>query len=50
MSEIVQRQLKYRWRRFVAWIKQNIDAEPAKALCRNGTFSNEFLVNIYSVL
>ncbi|WP_080411757.1 transposase [Burkholderia ubonensis] len=27
--EIVWRQLKYRWRRFVTWTKQTIDAELA---------------------
>lgn len=32
MIEIVWRQLKYRWRRFVTWTKETIDAESAELL------------------
>ena len=32
MIEIVWRQLKYRWRRFVTWTKETIDAELAELL------------------
>ncbi|WP_198390005.1 transposase [Burkholderia ubonensis] len=35
--EIVWRQLKYRWRRFVTWTKQTIDAELADLLAGYGT-------------
>lgn len=32
MIEIVWRHLKYRWRNFLTWTKQNIDAELAELL------------------
>jgi len=32
MIEIVWRHLKYRWRRFVTWTKETIDAELAELL------------------
>jgi len=35
--EIVWRQLKYRWRRFVTWTKETIDAELADLLAGYGT-------------
>jgi len=35
--EIVWRQLKYRWRRFVTWTKETIDAELAELLAGYGT-------------
>ncbi|RQR48232.1 transposase [Burkholderia sp. Bp9126] len=35
--EIVWRQLKYRWRRFVTWTKETIDAELADLLAGCGT-------------
>ncbi|RQU49428.1 hypothetical protein DF143_37165 [Burkholderia cenocepacia] len=35
--EIVWRQLKYRWRRFVTWTKKTIDAELADLLAGYGT-------------
>ncbi|KVZ32622.1 transposase [Burkholderia ubonensis] len=40
--EIVWRQLKYRWRRFVTWTKETIDAELADLLAGYGT---EFKTN-----
>nr|WP_269135342.1 transposase [Burkholderia territorii] len=50
MIEIVWRQLKYRWRRFVTWTKETIDAELADLLRGYGSFfSNRFLVNIYFI-
>ncbi|WP_196493055.1 transposase [Burkholderia territorii] len=35
--EIVWRQLKFRWRRFVTWTKETIDAELAELLAGYGT-------------
>lgn len=37
LIEIVWRQLKYRWRRFVTWTKETIDAELADLLAGYGT-------------
>nr|WP_081067303.1 transposase [Burkholderia cepacia] len=36
-TEVVWRQLKYRWRRFVSWTKETIDAELADLLAGYGT-------------
>jgi transposase len=42
MIEIVWKHLKYRWRRFVTWTKETIDAELAALL---GGYGTEFQVN-----
>ncbi|OJB42638.1 transposase [Burkholderia ubonensis] len=36
LIEIVWRHLKYRWRRFITWIKETIDAELADLLAAYG--------------
>jgi transposase len=35
--EIVWRQLKFRWRRFITWTRETIDAELAELLAEYGT-------------
>ena len=43
MIEIVWRQLKYRWRRFVTWTNETIDAEFTELLRGYGsTFQTNF--------
>ncbi|CAE6877227.1 hypothetical protein R75465_08681 [Paraburkholderia aspalathi] len=39
LIEIVWKHVKYHWRRFVTWTKENIDAEIAKLL---GGYGSEF--------
>lgn len=47
MIRIVWRQLKYRWRCFVTWTRETIDAELADLLAWYGTNFKQVPVNTY---